>query len=245
MSNQSLSEPPVEAAEAAGAGGSGGSSLRRTLFWRSVLLLITAVSLYALAPSLLEVFSSWRQLATIEPAWLGAMVAFEIASFVCIWELQRIALRTDKMFAVASSQLAGNALGRIVPGGAATAGALQFRMLARAGVPASTAASALLAVTLLLFATVIAMPLLSVPTLLSGASVDPSLAIAAGAGVALFLVLVAGGVALFVWDRPLALIGRGIQWLLNRVRRGRAETRGLGPRLLEERDFIREALGAR
>ena len=88
--------------------------------------------------------------------------------FACIWHLQRVALDTRKIFAVASSQLAGNALGKVVPGGAATAGAVQYRMLGQAGVPPERVAVALLAVTLLMFATVVALPILSIPAI-SGA----------------------------------------------------------------------------
>ena len=46
---------------------------------------------------------------------------------------QRIALRTKAWFSVATSQLAGNAISLIVPGGAAFGAATQFRMLAAVG----------------------------------------------------------------------------------------------------------------
>ncbi len=222
-----------------------GPSLRRRLFWRGLLLLITAISLYGLAPSLLEVFSSWRQVTTVAPEWLVAMIAFQAASFGCIWHLQRVALGTDKIFAVATSQLAGNALGRVVPGGAATAAALQYRMHAQAGVPTARVASALLAVTLLLFATVIAMPILSLPAILGGADVHDSLAIAAGTGVGVFLLMAIAGVVFFIWDRPLELAGRGIQWLLNGVRRKAEPVVDLPGTLIHERDFIRATFGRR
>ena len=49
-----------------------------SIFWRVVLLLVAGVSLYALAPTLLEVFSSWRQLAEIQPWWIVGMIVFYI-----------------------------------------------------------------------------------------------------------------------------------------------------------------------
>lgn len=222
-----------------------GPSLRRRLFWRGLFLLITAISLYGLAPSLLEVFSSWRQLATIQARWLVAMIFFQLGSFACIWQLQRVALGTDKIFAVATSQLAGNALGRVIPGGAATAAALQYRMLAQAGVPTARVASALLAVTLLLFATVIAMPVLSIPAIVGGADVHDSLTIAAGTGLGVFVLMAMAGVVFFIWDRPLELTGRAIEWLLNTIRRNAEAVVDLPTTLLRERDFMRSTFGER
>jgi hypothetical protein len=45
--------------------------MRRKLVTRGILLVLTGVSLYLLAPSLIETFSSWRSLAEISPLWLG------------------------------------------------------------------------------------------------------------------------------------------------------------------------------
>ena len=72
----------------------------------------------------------------IKPWWLVSMLVLEAGSFVCLWAVQEIALRAPHVWPVATSQLAGNAFGRIVPGGAATAGALQYRMLTEAGIHA-------------------------------------------------------------------------------------------------------------
>ena len=95
---------------------------------RVLFLLIAFVSLYLLWPSLAEVFTQWRSLSELRPQWIAVAFGVEALSFVAIWELQRIALQTRRWFPVWTSQLAGNAFGRIVPGGAATAGALQYRM---------------------------------------------------------------------------------------------------------------------
>ena len=61
---------------------------------RVVLLLLTAVSLYLLFPSLVAVFGSWHDLFDLKPEWFAIALGFEAASFVAIWTLQRIALRT-------------------------------------------------------------------------------------------------------------------------------------------------------
>ncbi|HEY8584213.1 MAG TPA: UPF0104 family protein, partial [Capillimicrobium sp.] len=98
----------------------------------AALLLVTGVSLYLVFPSLVQVLSAWPRLTSLAPVWFAAMVVAEAASFVSLWALQRLAIRTRDTFAVATSQLAGNAFGRIVPGGGAAAGALQYRMLTQA-----------------------------------------------------------------------------------------------------------------
>ena len=95
----------------------------------ALFLLVAFVSLYLLWPSLAEVFTQWRSLTSFEPQWFAVALGVEALSFVAIWELQRIALQTKRWFPVGTSQLAGNAFGRIIPGGVAAAGALQYRML--------------------------------------------------------------------------------------------------------------------
>jgi uncharacterized protein (TIRG00374 family) len=220
-------------------------SLTRKLVLRGLLLLVTLVSLYFLLPSLLEVFTSWRQLFTLEPAWVAGAVGFEIAAFVAIWELQRIALRTRSWFAVGTSQLAGNAFGRIVPGGMATAGALQYRMLVRMGVPGGRVATALTAVSALSFGILLALPLLALPAIIGGTPVAKSLETSAYLGAAVFGLMAVAGVIVFAFDRPLELVGGAIEWILNRTVRRRRRVTGLDAKLLRERDGILAVVGAR
>jgi uncharacterized protein (TIRG00374 family) len=220
----------------------GGPWTLRTIVVRAGFLLVTAVSLYLLMPSLLDVFTSWRQLFDLQPAWLAGAVGFEAASFLAVWELQRIALGTHSWFAVGTSQLAGNAFGRIVPGGMATSGALQYRMLARAGIPGGRIASALTATSGLLFGTLVALPLLAVPAMIGGTPVDDSLEQSLWLGGAAFVVLLLAGVATFVFDGPLRLVGRVLEPVLRALRR---PSDGLSERLVSERDSIRVALGER
>ncbi|MGH3023775.1 MAG: lysylphosphatidylglycerol synthase transmembrane domain-containing protein [Gaiellaceae bacterium] len=221
------------------------SRRKRRLAGQGLFLLVSLVSLYLLLPSLLEVFTSWRDLLELDVVWLAIALGVEALSFVAIWELQRVALQTRSWFAVSLSQLAGNALSRIIPGGAASAGALQYRMLVRAGLPGGRIASGLGAASLLLFGTVLALPLLSLPAILGGRPVASGLAQAAFLGAGLFVVMAAGGAVAFLWDRPLKFAGAMIERILNRTVRRRRPLADVGDRLLKERDSLLRAFGRR
>jgi uncharacterized protein (TIRG00374 family) len=210
---------------------------------RGVLLAITAVSLYLFAPALLEVFGAFDELDEISPLWFPVMLALQIGSYACMWGIQRLAVRTDRWGAVITSQLAANSFGRVVPGGVAAAGAVQYAMLVRAGVPSAAAASGMTASSLLLFGTLLTLPLLALPAILGGVAVDPHLTKAALAGAALFVLMVALGAACVIWDRPLILAGRATQAIRNRVRKDREPLTGLPRRLLSERDIVLSVLG--
>ena len=98
-------------------------------------LLVAAVSFYVFLPSLLSVFGSWRSLSHLDPRFAVLALGCEVASFFCLWQLDRIALRTRAWFPVITAQLSGNAVGRIVPGGGATSTAVTVSMLHRASRP--------------------------------------------------------------------------------------------------------------
>ena len=212
---------------------------------RIAFLLVAFVSLYLLWPSLGQVFDQWRSLTQLSPLWIVVALAVETLSFVAVWELQRIALQTKRWFGIATSQLAGNAFGRIIPGGVAAAGALQYRMLVRAGVPGARIASSLTAVSVLLFGAVLALPLLSLPAIVGGTSVAGGLARAAYLGAAVFVLMLGAGAAVFVWDRPLALVGHGVERTANATFRRRRPVTDLTSRLLAERDVVRTTFGRR
>jgi uncharacterized protein (TIRG00374 family) len=210
---------------------------------RGLLLAITALSLYLLAPALIGVFGAFDELDEITPLWFAAMVALQVGSFACMWGILRLAIRTDRWLAVILSQLAANSFGRVVPGGLATVGAVQYSMLVRAGVPSAAAASGITASALVVFATLLALPLLALPAILTGVAVDPNLTRAALAGAIVFVLMVVVGAASVVWDQPLELIGRGAQAVLNRLRRHHEPVTGLAERLLRERDIVVGVLG--
>jgi uncharacterized protein (TIRG00374 family) len=206
-------------------------------------VLVTGVSLYLVLPSLVAVFASGQSLSALTWYWALLALLSEAVSFAFVWQLDRIALRERRWSVVAAAQLAGNAVGRVVPGGAATATAVSVGMLRQAGEKAGQATVALAASTILQVGARLALPLLAVPAILAGVSVDRSLRTTAYLGLAVALLLVAAGVLAFVSDKPLAMVGQAIQWCLNAtVRRGRKVTQ-LPERLLAARDFVRTTIG--
>jgi uncharacterized protein (TIRG00374 family) len=208
-----------------------------------LLVLVTGVSLYVLLPSLMAVFSSWRSLAHLTWYWTVLALLSEAASFVCLWQLDRIALREKSWFAVACAQLSGNAVGRIVPGGAATSSAFSIGMLRRAGLEVGQAAAGFAASTSLQVGTALALPVLALPAIVGGAPVDRSLVTSAYLGAVVVLLLIGGGVLAFAFDRPLELAGRAVQWLLNTTIRRHHKIADLPQKLLVQRDFIRSTIG--
>jgi uncharacterized protein (TIRG00374 family) len=218
----------------------------RRLFRPAVLLVLGGLALYVLLPSLLSVFGSWRSLSHL--AWPFAVLTLvsELLASVCLWELDRVALGTDDRLAVITAQLVGNAAGRILPGGGATATAVSAGVLGSAGVDTAEAAAGFSATAAIRLATTLALPVVALPAILGGARVDHSLATAAYLGAIAFgLVLVAGALVMST-DRPLELTGRAVQWVLNKtVRRRRSPMTDLPQRLLEVRNFVRRTLGTR
>jgi putative heme transporter len=210
---------------------------------RGLLLAVTAISLYLLAPALIAVFGAFGELDEISPVSFVAMVALQVGSFACMWGILRLAVRAEHWVPVILSQLAANSAGRVVPGGLATVGAVQYAMLVRAGVPSAAAASGITASALVVFATLLALPLLALPAILTGVAVDPTLTRAALAGAIVFVLMVVVGAASVIWDRPLELIGRGTEALLNRLRPRHEPVTALAERLLRERDIVVGVLG--
>jgi uncharacterized protein (TIRG00374 family) len=215
-----------------------GPSLRRTAVW----LAITGVSLYLIAPSLLDVLGSWRDLERIDLIWFPVMALLQVGSLACLWALQRLALRRARWTDVVESQLAGNALSKIAPAGGAVGAALQYRMLVEAGHERGRTVAGITAVNLLTFAVVLALPVLVLPALLRG-SVDRNLVEATVIGAVVFIFLLAAGIAVLAFDRPLELIGRAVQAVRNRVRRGCKPLGDLPARLRRERDKLLATLG--
>lgn len=215
-------------------------NLRRTAFWVAV----TGISLYLVAPSLIEVLSSWEDLDQVEPWWFAAMVVLQALGLACLWYVQRVALHNVPWIPVIYSQLAGNALSKIAPAGGALGGALQYRMLVEEGARRGRVAAAITAVNLLTFAVVLVLPVLAIPAFLGG-SVDPDLVTATLIGLGVLALLVAAAIALLAFDEPLAWLGRTVQRVRNWSRRGAEPLRALPDRLIGERDRLLETLGPR
>jgi uncharacterized protein (TIRG00374 family) len=215
-----------------------GPSLRRTIFW----LAITGISLYLVAPSVLDVLGSWRNIERFSPAWLVVTLACQAAAMASLCALQHLAIPGSSWSAIVSSQQAGNGLAKIAPGGGAIGAALQYRMLVAARVPGSAAVSGLTATNILTFAVVLALPVLALPTLIRG-SVDRTLVEAAVAGIVVFIALGAVVALILARDGPLRFIGRVVQRIRNRLRRRDDPLEALPNRLISDRDRIVRTLG--
>jgi uncharacterized protein (TIRG00374 family) len=218
-----------------------------TAVWikRAVVLGLTALGLYVVWPSLAAVFSSGPQLRHVNPLWGIPIVLAELASFACMWALLRLALDVKPWFPVATAQLAGNAFSRIVPGGAAAGGAMQFDMLRQAGIGSIGAATSVTAVSLISTATLFGLPVISIISILiTGASVERNLFRVGSIAVVVCLGLLAGGAVLLFANGPLLWLGSVGQRVRNRILRKRPPLEGLPDRLVDERDLIRRVLGS-
>jgi uncharacterized protein (TIRG00374 family) len=194
-------------------------------------------------PSLTRVVAAWPQLSRLAPLWLIGSFLAESASFACAFALQRLVLRTKKRFAVVTAGLAGNAVTNVLPAGDAAGAAVQFRMLAAAGIDADNAAGGMTAASLLGIGGLLALPLFTLPAVLGGAPVNRGLVRTALLGLVGFALFVVGGLVVMATDRPLAVVGRIGQRLWNSLPGRHPKVTGLDRRLLRQRDEIRSTLG--
>ncbi len=214
----------------------------KTVAKRAVVVVIAGVSIYLVFPAITEVFASWPRLSTLDPRWFVVAIAAEIAHFTCTFALQRLALRTKAWFPVVTSQLAGNAITLIMPGGAAVGAALQFRMLATSGSDTDSTVGGLAAFSLLGVGGLLALPVFALPVILLGAPTNRGLVNAAILGAVGFVIFAALGAVILAYDAPLRWAGRVAQRLWNLVMRKRP-LEGLDATLLAQRNEIRTALG--
>lgn len=239
-------EPDDARGEAAGADVPAPTARRPARRYAShgLSLLVLGGAMYLLAPALLEVFSSWDRVSELEPGWLLLAVGCQLVAFWFVWALQRLVLRTDAWFGVVTSQLAGNAAGRVIPGGAATGAAVQFRLLRSAGVSTANATSGLTAAGLLQLGTTLAMPLIALPALLFGAPAPRTLLNAALFGGALFVALFVLVAVAFTGDAVLSGVGAVVDAARRRLPKMSAPSRPTAEVLLRERDSLRSSLGS-
>jgi len=215
--------------------------------WKAVakhaaMVVVAGIAIYLVFPTITEVLASWPRLSTLDPLWIGVAIAAEIAHFACTIALQRLALRTRAWFSVVTSQLAGNAISLIMPGGAAVGAAVQFRMLAVSGLDTGPTVSGLAGVSLLGIGGLLFLPAIALPVILAGAPASRGLLNAAILGAAAFVAFVALGAVILTYDAPLRWAGRGAQRLRNSVLRKRPPVDGLDKTLLEQRNEVRAAL---
>ena len=215
----------------------------KTVVKRAAMVALAGIAIYLVFPAITEVLASWPRLSTLNPWWFAVAVGAETAHFVCTFALQRLALRTRAWFPVITSQLAGNAITLIMPGGAAVGAAVQFRMLGASGRDTSSTVGGLAAYSLLGVGSLLALPAFALPVVLVGAPTNRGLENAAFLGAAAFVAFAALGAVVLAYDAPLRVAGRWAQWLRNRVLRKRPPLEGLDETLLAQRNDIRAALG--
>jgi len=214
---------------------------RRKIIGRVVVLLITGVSLYIVAPSLIELFGDLPKLADVFPLWFVPIFVLESLAFVSIWVLMRVALKTDAWFDVACAQLTGNALSRALPGGAATGGATQYEMLRRAGFLGTRTTTALTAVGLLSTLTLFTLPLLALPAMFFGLAIDSRLLSGVIVGAILAVILLSGSSVLLISDKVVGGLGRLIDWVIERIKHEAPEP-PFATRLVLARNYVRASL---
>jgi len=113
--------------------------------WRTVGVVVTSFGIYVVIPSLITLLGAWPDLGQVRPWWFAILFVLELASFAATWALLRVALPHTSWTAVATSQVVGNAASKVLPGGAATGGVVQGKVLVQAGQPGAVVATALAA----------------------------------------------------------------------------------------------------
>lgn len=218
----------------------------KRVLWSGLFISLGAVAIYFMQDQLREVLQSGERLRTIRPAWFLVMLATEVISFACLWWLTRIVLPQVSWFVAATSQLVSNSVSRVIPGGAATGGAVYYRMLAVSGVQPKEAGGALAATSILTTSALVAIPAVAGLMALLGAPIPESLLPAAIAGGVMFLFLVAVGALGIAFDRPLELAESWLDRFFGVIGRPFRKDWGVKPGLLPaERDRLREVLGSR
>jgi uncharacterized protein (TIRG00374 family) len=145
---------------------------------------------------------------------------------------------------IALSQLVGNAVSSVLPGGGAVGGPLQYSYMTRGGEEPARVVSGLATVSLLSTTTLFGLSALCVPLMLRLGGIDSRLEVAAWLGSSVFVVLLLAGIAAFKVDGFLRAVARAAQWTLNHVRRHQPPATDLPQRVLEQRDRVRGALGS-
>lgn len=215
----------------------------RLIVKRALSAVLFGVVIYVLAPVLIKVAAAWPHLSSLRPGWAIFGIVAEAASFWCTFVLKRIALRTDAIFAVATSALVGNAVTNVFPGADATGATVEFRMLSSAGIETGDAISGLTVTALLQTGSLLGLPLLTLPAILAGAPITAGLAHLAYLGIGIFALYFVAVFVLLKTKEPLRVIGRVAERLRNRLFRRRRPLSGLSERLIRQRDSTLTALG--
>ncbi len=227
-----------------------GEAARRahTSPWRIVarvaFMLVAAITLYALAPRLVAVWSELPRLRDVRWWWFIAMFALEAGSVACLWALVRISLPRVPWFVAGTAQLSGNAVSKIVPGGGPVGAALQLRMLSVSGVATAPAVSTLGATGLMSAWVLFALPVVALLVGFLGSPVPQGMVHVAWGGAAVFIVMFVAGLAVTRSDRLLHKVGGWVEaanhWVMAKLgRQGGITVEGL----VEQRNQIVGTLG--
>jgi hypothetical protein len=100
-----------------------------------VAVVVASFAVYVVAPGLVTVLGAWPGLEDVRPLWFVVLAALEIASFVALWVLLHVSMPRARWRDPGASQLVGNTISKVLPGGAATCTVVQGRMLVVAGSP--------------------------------------------------------------------------------------------------------------
>lgn len=218
-----------------------GTGGRRRLLRRMVGLGVTGGALYVVTPTILSVLNAFPQLRGVSPWWFPVLLVLQVACFGGNWVLVRFALRTKRWFPIITSQLAGNAVSRVLPGGVAAGPALQAAMLARSGYPGVLTATAMSSTGLLLTGVLLLLPLLAVPAVVAGVNLPPELELGLALSLILAVLIVGIGVLLLRTDAPLHRAAEITGQIRRRLLRKPADVAALTARLLHERDEVRSS----
>jgi len=216
---------------------------RRRLLRHAVFLVLAAVGLYVVWPTLWDVFSALPDLRDIAPWWFVGMAGAIAASLFCVWWLYRVVLHVHDWYLIAISQMASSAFGRIVPGGSAGGAAMQYQMLTMVGVPGGRVGSSIAAVSFISGLAILALPLLALPALVGIVQVESTLRKVSLYGLGLCAVVAALAALILTVDHPLHWLGRGLDWVKGAVLRHPSRHPDIADRLLAERDIMRRVLG--
>jgi len=209
-------------------------------------MLIAAIALYGVLPSLVAVFSEAPRLVDLNPLWFLGTLVCEIASFGCVWWLTRIAIPKVTWFVAGTSQLVANAVSRLVPGGAAVGTAVGWRMLSASGINRATAGTAIAATSFISNGVLFAIPLVALAGSIFGAPIPRDLTAIAWGGALVFLVLFGLAFTIVRFDRPLRAFGRGLERVMTPIyRRFKKENPPTIEGVVRQRNQIISALGAR
>ena len=188
--------------------------------------------------------TSFPKLTSLDPIWFTFAVLLQVAHFACTIALQRIALRTKAWFSVTTSQLSGNAISLIVPGGPPSARPPSSGCWRRPGTTRDRGGG-LTAFSLLGIGGLLALPIFVLPAIIAGTRSRTACCTRRSSASRPSCCSPASARSVLTLDGPLRWAGRVVQAARNRLKRKAEPMTGLQDRLVYERNRIRDVLGRR